>query len=204
MAKKTTDTVRLNFEVELKAEYLPVLAAQMEGPETMTKAQKIRDMAEQALTELATGGVMFTPDEVKLVHDSTGVTLSTAEELIPFIVDIAAMEDGFHVVKVKIDPEYYRAYEEIAQGRESTVDTIVQEITDQVIRDGWIEELRPYPRHVVMNEAAAAELEEVLGGKFQTGTELLDLVRKKLESPAEEETGGLFDDDASNVGAEGV
>ena len=209
MAKKTADTVRLSFEVELKAEYLPILAEQMEGPATMTEAQKIRDMAEQALVHMATGGVMFTPEEVKMVEDSTGVVLSTAEELIPFIVDGAAMEEGFHVVRVKIDPEYFRAYEEIAQGRESTVDAIVQEITDQVIRDGWVEEIRPYPRHVIMNEADAAELEAVLGGKFQTGTDLIKLLRVKLVPEVEDEPSNLFADDleladvASNVGLEG-
>ena len=150
---------------------------------------------------------MFTPDEVAQVEQSTGVVLSTADELIPFITDKAGMEGGMHIVKVGIDPEYYRAYSEIAEGRESTVNQIVQEITDQVIRDGWIEELRPYPRHVVMNEADSAELEAVLGGKFQTGTELIALLRAKLAPPAEEEASDLFADDvddtvSSNVGAQ--
>ena len=203
MAKKPTDIIRLNIEIELKQEHIPILTDMMEMPEGVdaSPSQKIRDMAEDVLTQIATGGVLFPPDGVKLVLDSTGVELGSAEDLIPYISDVAGMVDGKHRVTVLIDPANYPAYEELARTQERTVDALMQEVVDAVQENEWVYELHPRPHHVLMTEVAAERLAEILGSKFNTGTELADLIEKKLSPPAEEDAGNLFAE-TSNVGRE--
>jgi hypothetical protein len=202
MAKKPTDTVKYNLEIELKEAHVPILTDMMEMPEGVdaSPSQKIRDMTEDVLTQIATGGVLFPPDDVKLVLDSTGVQLSNAEELIPYISDVAGMVDGKHRVTVLIDPANYPAYEELARTQERTVDALMQEVVDAVQENEWVYELHPRPHHVLMTEVAAERLAEILGAKFNTGTELADLIEKKLAPPAEEDASSLFEETASNVG----
>ena len=159
-------------------------------------------MTEEILTQMATGGVMFSPEEVKLVLDSTGVQLGTAEDLIPYISDVAGMVDGKHRVTVLIDPANYPAYEELARTQERTVDALMQEVVDAVQENEWVYELHPRPHHVLMTEKGAERLAEILGSTFNTGTELADLIEKKLAPPAEEDAGSLFAETASNVGRE--
>lgn len=206
MAKKQADTVRLNFEVELRAEHIPVLVGMMDQVPGHTEIQYIRDMAESLLEQQATGGVLFTADEVKLVEESTGVTLDTAENLIPLLAENTGIAEGMHVVKVLIDPANYPAYEELARTQERTVDALVQEVVDMVQENEWVYELHPRPRQVLMTEDQAAELVVLLGSEFATGADLHRLVAQKLAPVPEEDAGSLFAEDAepesSNVGAE--
>lgn len=204
MAKKQTDMVRLNFDIELKAEQIPVLAGMMDQVPGHTEVQYVRDMAESVLSQIATGGVLFTPDEVKLIQDSTGVELGTAEDLIPLLSAETGVQDGMHRVVVLIDPANYPAYEELARTQERTVDALMQEVVDMVQENEWVYELHPRPRQVLMTETAASELAEVLGAEFATGADLVRLIQQKLAPPAEEDEGGLFEEEAesSNVGAE--
>ncbi len=203
MAKKPTDTVRMSFEIELKAEHIPLLEALIETPPgtTMSPMQKIRDITEDLLTQMAGGAVVFSPEEVQQVADSTGVTLTNADDLIPYITEVSGMVDGMHRVVVLIDPANFPAYEELARTQERSVDDLMQETVDMVQSNDWVYELHPRPRTVLMTEAAAAELEAILGAKFQTGSELAELVRQHL-APKEETAVDLFEADQTNVGAE--
>ena len=206
MAKKQPDTIRMNLEIDLRAEQIPVLVSMMDNVPGHTDMQYIRDMAESLLEQQASGGVMFSGEECKLVEDSTGVILSTAENLLPFLSAETGMQDGMHRVVVLIDPANYPAYEELARTQERTVDALMQEVVDMVQENEWVYELHPRPRQVLMTEAAAAELEVFLGAKFATGSELFALLRQKLTpiAEAEDDAASLFADDAepSNVGAE--
>ena len=204
MAKKQADIVRMNLEINLQADKIPVLVSMMDSVPGHTDMQYIRDMAESLLEQQAGGGVMFSGEECKLVEDSTGVVLDTAEGLIPFLSAGTGMQDGMHRVVVLIDPANYPAYEELARTQERTVDDLMQEVVNMVQENEWVYELHPRPRQVLMTEAAAERLEGILGAKFSTGTELAELIEKKLAAPVEEDSSSLFADDAesSNVGAE--
>jgi hypothetical protein len=200
MAKKTADTVRLNFDIELKADQIPILAGMMTPVPGHTDLQYIRDMAELLLDQQANGGVMFSPEEVKLVQDSVGITLDTAENLLPHLYNETAMQDGMHRVTVLIDPANYPAYEELAHTQERTVDSLMQEVVDMVQENEWVYELHPRPQHVLMTETQALQLAELLGDSFATGAELYHLVLKKLAPEPEESVDELFAE--SNVGLE--
>jgi hypothetical protein len=187
--------MRLNFDVQLREEYIPILGAKMAGPDGMTDVQKIRDMAETVLEQIAQGGIVLDPDEVQRITDSTGVPFASGDDLVPFLSERSAMVDGKHRVTVLIDPANYPAYEELAKVQERTVDELMQEVVDMVQENEWVYELHPRPRHILMTEADAKLLEELAGGKFSTGADLAQLLIARLTQNVEDQSGvSLFDE----------
>jgi hypothetical protein len=196
MAKKT-DTIAYNTDLKFTAEQSGVLIEMASGDQNPT--QKMSQVANHILATVADGGLLLTSKEVQRIVDATGVDPETGEDIVKVLSEATQMEEGCHKVSVRIDPSYYPAYEEIATMQERPVVALFQEVMDMGLEQEWAYQLTPgqRPATILMRPEDKAELEEMLDGKFQTGTELAALVRKALG------TDGLFDDViASNVGQE--
>jgi len=194
MASKTTDVI-FPVEIRLKATDIPKITGLVTEP-GLSDSQKIQVVARDLMDDVVEGGMMVTGEQLQLIEDSTGIeaTKEGIAAVLPFLTEKSGMEDGFHIVKAKIDPAYYAGYEEIAKAQDKTVDEIVQDVFDAVQANEWVYEIHPRPECVLMPPAAKAELEELLGEKFQTGTDLLAACRRALspsslfdEVPEEEE-----------------
>lgn len=201
MAKKS-DVITYNLDLPLKSEQASALLEMaVENPDATTDAQKIGGIALQLLRDQADGGLMIRPGEMQRITEATGVDPECGEDLVQVLSGATGVEEGKHRVAVLIDPSYYPAYQEIAAIQERPVEALFQEAIDAALEQEWVYQLKPEqaPARILMPPSIKEELEQLLDGKFSTGTELAALVKKAIGGD------GLFGEDAaeSNVGHEG-
>ncbi len=200
MARKTdkADTVVFSSEISLSRDHVSALV-EMCDDKTLNQHQVVEALALTCLTQLADGGMLLLASEMQRITDATGISPINGEELIPYLSASTGREEGKLKVSVLIDPAYEESYAEIAKMQDRDIEELFQEGMDMVLANEWAYEIpsERRPIHVLMPPQAKAELEEILGEPFSTGSDLAKLVKKALGGSA-----GLFDDDltSSNVG----
>jgi len=138
--------------------------------------------------------MLLTSDEVKRIQQATGLDPTCGEDLLPYLSASTGFEDGMHVVKALVDPVWWPGILQVAEYRGWPPEQLIQETLDWCLDNQHYEYLPEIPRHVLMSEKDVKELEEALGGKFTSGSDLAGLIKKLVGG------GGLFDE----VPAEGV
>ena len=172
---KAAQEVKLLTTLELTNEQYSALASMTTGDQP--DSEKAQSVVLKLVRDVADGGLLLTPDEVARITDATGVDPSCGEDLIPYLSAGSGIEEGCHIFKAAIDPVYMTRLEEIAGFREWPIQQVVQEMVDHCLENNWYEEITDQPRHVRMTEDDVKALEEVLEGKFSTGTELAELIK---------------------------
>lgn len=180
------EVVRVMLELHLKPEdYAALLETQ--GVAGSNDLERVRNMAARLLVDQARGGLMIDPRTMQHIQEATGLDPATGEDLLPYLSAATGREEGRLTLKVHIDPEYELALANIAQGRGVTSEELFDGVVQQVLDNGWWEIVDPAPEHVLMNSADKAQLEDLLGGKFTTGRDLVGLIRRVLGNPVEAE-----------------
>lgn len=155
----------------------------VDDPALDTDSKKIGAVAVTCLKELANGGVLLTAAEVEHIAASTGVRLSCAEDILPFVANGSGYSGGKMVVHIEIDPADVEAHEGIARTQDRTVQELFQETLNSALDQEWDYQLTPEqrPLRILMSPREAEELSTMLGGKFSTGRELSALLRGALD-----------------------
>jgi hypothetical protein len=175
---RTNDKI-VNVDLALSTERFETIKAMVEN-EALTDTQKIGGVALSLLQDLADGGLMLKAEEVARIATATGLDPECGEDLIEAISAGTGREEGSLKVFILIDPSYEMAYQEIADMRGQPIQQLFQDLMDFVIAQQWVNDLpsEKQPVAVLMTPEDKAELEKLLGGKFQTGTDLAGLVKK--------------------------
>lgn len=173
------------LELTLNAQQMAYLASMVASEDS--EFRKVQSVILRLVEDQAAGGLMLKPGEVKRITDSTGLDPSCGADLLPFLQVGTGRADGCRTVTVAVDPAYEEALKEVARVRGWEVDQIVKETLQVAFDNEWYEHLPWQPERVLMTKEDKAGIEELLGGKFATGTELAALIRKTIGADA-----GLF------------
>ena len=199
MANDKPEQKIFNIDVRLTPTQAKDIIERIDAP-TMTDARRVARVAEVFLTQIADGGMLISPHGITRIREACGVDPETEEEIVALISEGTGITEGKHKVTVLIDPSYWPAYEEIARVSGQTPETLLQETVDTILEREWVYEIDPghRPVRILMAPPEKRDLEELLDGQFNSGGELLGLIRKALGGGAE-----LFAElQPSNVGLE--
>lgn len=174
---KQRETI-INVDVPLSDAQLKVLAEGALGEGT--PADKVRGVTVTIMQQLADGGMMLSPLDMKKIVQSTGIDPASGSDLLPFLAKGTGRRDGMRIVEVVLDPVYESAYEEIAKFQGRTLDDLFNDVVRQILDNEWVYEVNPRPAAVLMAPEDKAELEDLLGAKFENGTALIKLLRNAL------------------------
>ena len=176
-----------NLDLPIQAEMLPPLLGLVDDP-TLTDAQKIGGIALRLLEDQATGGLMLSIDELRRITEATGVNPACGEDLVAVLSEATGIEEGKHVIKILIDPVWWEYYSEPAKIQGRKVEDVLAEIFELILdNDPYQYMVSGQPQLVRMTEKDYDDLQELLGVKFTTGTELAKLIQKTLGGPLAEE-----------------
>ena len=180
------DTVIYTIDVRLTPTQAQDIIERIDAP-TMTDARRVARVAEVFLTQIADGGMLISPHGITRIREACGVDPETEEEIVALISEGTGITEGKHKVTVLIDPSYWPAYEEIARVSGQTPETLLQETVDTILEREWVYEIDPghRPVRILMAPPEKRDLEELLDGQFNSGGELLGLIRKALGGGAE-------------------
>ena len=188
---KGAKTLVFEIPMEMSEAHFTTLSKMIEGEQP--PKEKVVALTTTALTELAEGGLILTGDEVKQITDATGLDPTCGSDLLPFLAVKTGFEDGMHLVHAHVDPVFWAQLEQNAEYRNWPIDQLIQETLDWCLENNHYEYLPEVPRHVLMTDNDAKEIEELIGGKFTTGTQLATLIKKLVsgdslfeETPASE------------------
>lgn len=187
--KPEPGVITLAMEIELQPRQVAYLASMVPGDNTETDIRKAQSIILRLVEDQADGGLMLKAGEVKLIRDSTGVDPSCGADLLPFVQATTGRADGCLTINTKVDPAFEAGLQEIATMRGVEIAELIRDTVQYGWFNNWYETLPQLPRQVLMTEADQAGLEELLGGKFSTGTELAALVRRFTGAE-----GGLFNE----------
>ena len=184
----TDKTLIFNLDIPLTESVCEAIVGMVEQPD-LTTAQKVGGVALKCLNDLAAGGIMLEAAVLNNLQQAAGVEIEDGEDLIPIISEAVGMKDGMMVIPYYVDPADMPGYEETAEMQGRPVQEVVQDLIDFVRDNGMIyTHSAPHvPDNIRMHPAEHAELEGILEGKFQNGTELAALVKKFIGAD------GLFD-----------
>ena len=180
------DTAIYTIDVRLTPTQAQDIIERIDAP-TMTDARRVARVAEVFLTQIADGGMLISPHGITRIREACGVDPETEEEIVALISEGTGITEGKHKVVVLIDPSYWPAYEEIARVSGQTPETLLQETVDTILEREWVYEIDPghRPVRILMAPPEKRDLEELLDGQFNSGGELLGLIRKALGGGAE-------------------
>ncbi len=185
-------SVKYNIQLELSENDIGPLMTMVEGDEN--EVQKLTQIIQTLLKDVSGGGLMLTPNEMARITESTGLEPTSGEELLPLLAEAAGREEGKLTFRCSVDPVYEDYYQEAATSQGRTVKELIQDIWDIFI-DGDPMQYNMgnsgYPHLVRMMPKDKQALETLLGGKFETGTDLVKLIQESLG-------GGLFQDIAES------
>ena len=180
------DTVIYTIDVRLTPTQAQDIIERIDAP-TMTDARRVARVAEVFLTQIADGGMLISPHGITRIREACGADPETEEEIVALISEGTGITEGKHKVTVLIDPSYWPAYEEIARVSGQTPEALLQETVDTILEREWVYEIDPghRPVRILMAPPEKRDLEELLDGQFNSGGELLGLIRKALGGGAE-------------------
>ena len=174
MAGKT-----FNVDITLSDEEIASVCDQIEA-DAVSDVQKVRIAAIKLVQGLAQGGLMLWPIEVQKIEESTGVSLGTGDDLLPYLSAATGLENGLYTYKAQIDPIYHQRMEEISQIRGWSVQQMIDEMILACLENNWYESIPDQPDRILMTAESRKELQELLGQKFDSGTELAELIKQFL------------------------
>lgn len=186
MAKKvdfpsaSAPQVLLPMEIPLAAQQVKYLASMVDSANTDTDVRKAQSAILRLIEDQTAGGLMLNVQEVKRITDSTGLDPSCGADLLPFLQASTGRKDGCRTITIKVDPAYEPALQDIASVRGMDIESICRDTMQVCFDNSWYEHLPIQPRHIMVTEADHAWLEDALGAKFVTGTDLVNLVRKLM------------------------
>ena len=162
---------------------LPLDPAQVDAicgsvPGDQTRSQKVAEVALGLLEQLCEGALVVPAVMVRKMHECLG----RPPEL-PDIIDQfergTGRKDGQLSITVPIDPVIEPVLRDAAQfnGYQS-VEQYYRSLLDTANDQGWFHQIQPNPARVLMTQKAHDELSDILGKKFDNGTELAAMVKE--------------------------
>src|SRR5512146_3497541 len=152
-------------------------------PGAASLAEKLGSLAATALSDLAGGGLLVDPATVEEIR-RRGVELSYGRDLIPAIEQARGYADGQVAGQWRLDPVWAPRLQEIAARQGVSVQELVQRIIDEIMGRGWIYDVEPDDGRTLHVTAADEKLlEEILGRKGITGSDVVAYLRSLTETP---------------------
>jgi hypothetical protein len=181
MAKPKPEATKILVNVDLPLEevvYHEIL--NMVDDASISDGRKIGGVALNCLNELAAGAVVVTGEEIENIRQNTGIEIEEPEEFLAYIQEATGRKNGMLMVPYFIDPADQPPLQEIADMRGCPIAEVVTDVLDFVRDNGMVHNIAPEKRAqaVLMTPAQKLELETMMGGTFETGTDLYHLIKK--------------------------
>jgi hypothetical protein len=139
----------------------------------------VQQFATAFLREYCEGGLMLKKAHLDHIEDAAGVKVSLPEEVIQVVTAAKGRgEDGYHYVRVRIDPQFWSNLTDAATASGMTPEDFVATMMDHVVYEGWLYTWRPSGGRINLNMDQWAEVAEIIGSKVISGEELVAKLRE--------------------------
>jgi len=191
----STDGPRMIFSLDIGLDPKHVKALVESLPGNDSKTMKLAALAMGTMEDLATGGILLPPLVVRQLTESLGRPVAVEDIVEQFQRGTSRIE-GKIEVRFPIDPADEEPLRDSAQfngfllpdGRPD-VNAYLKNLWDTAMDHGWLHQHVSGTKRVLMLPQDYENLEKLLGGSFENGTELAALIQKKS---AESDSAELF------------
>jgi hypothetical protein len=149
---------------------------------TMTKLGNdgLVDAVESLVSNYVNGGIVLSPSEVARIGRVLRKTVESSDEIVKKVEESTGVKDGMNVLKVPMDPAIVDSYADIAACFGSKPEDFIVETVMQVLGAGWVHGLNRSEYTLVVSDNDKKYLEELLGKRGVTGTDLVNLVKGRV------------------------
>ncbi len=148
-------------------------------PEETSTENRLARVATSLLMDLATGGIMLSPAEVKHIREA--LPDPTGDNIVEAVERGVNRRRGHYVAEWEIDPVYLPYLQEIAQSRGRTIEWLIQEGMSWVMDKGWLYDFVADAAPLKMSETDHAEVAAILGKPHFTGTDVAEWIKARSE-----------------------
>jgi len=169
--------VKYGIQLELRPDQAEKIAAADIPGDSM--AEKLTAVANYLVGDHADGAVTLDLPMVKQLKDVLGEEF-TPEDLLAACSASKSIRQGSRVISWLVDPSYEEPLQMIAEQQGMDVDTLCQNMMDFAMEQGWMYDLNPQPKQLLITEAQHEWLKEAMGRDTVTGADLIDYLHAKV------------------------
>lgn len=159
----------------------PVFQIMQEANKDIPLATALSNKATVFFDNLANGGMMLTPDQIKKIEQVYKKPIDRGADVVAAVQAGSSIEDDSRVRKWKLDPVYDEPLEEAARNAGRSVDELLSDMMNMAIENNWIFGFVPQNGPVFLTEADLRYWQQATGKQKPTGADMTEAVKKMTQ-----------------------
>lgn len=165
----TNKSVDIPLQVNLTQSAYDILAAGIKDqPVAVGLAQK----ATVIFDNLANGGVLLTPDQVRKIEQASRKEINRGADVVAAVQGGNNIEEDAKVRKWRLDPVYDDPLEEMARTTGRSVDDLLSDMMNMAIENNWIFGFIPSNGPVFLTDSDLRYWQQVTGKQNPMGADI--------------------------------
>ncbi len=139
----------------------------------------VKGLLEEFLIAFSGGAVVITPQDITRISKAVGEKVDTSAKIVKAAESGAGRKGSEYEFMLSIDPCWLPSVNEIARGRNSTVEEVIRECWQIATMNGWFYSIQPNCLQFAFNEEDKRRVSEAMGKTPLTGRDIAEFIAGK-------------------------